>query len=280
MGDIQVDLGPVQETLLIPLLGRAVETRKRRGLVRDAKAVEIVERLDYDFEKWKGPSLAGSCLRTRIFDERVAAFLERNPGGTVVEIGCGLNTRFERIDDGRARWFELDLPDVVALRSRFFAEEPRRTLLAASVLDDGWHEAVAATGGPWCFVSEAVLIYFDAPVVERVVRGLAARFPEAELLTDTTSTVMVDGQDRHDAMRKLPRESWFRWKCDDPATLESWGVQLEESVTFADASPAIRADLPTHYRVAMRVVPWILRRMTSGYAINRFRLAPRRAETG
>ena len=111
--DIAVELGPVQETLLIPLLGPEPSKRKRkRGLVHDPKAVEIVGRLDYDFSRWKGiRSLVGASIRTCMFDEEVAAFLEQHPDGTVVEIGVGLNTRHERLDNGRAHWIEFDLPD-------------------------------------------------------------------------------------------------------------------------------------------------------------------------
>ncbi len=72
---VKVELGPTQTTLLIPLLGRAEETKKPRGLLRDPKAVEIVDALDYDFSKWQGiRSLAGACVRARLFDEEVKTF--------------------------------------------------------------------------------------------------------------------------------------------------------------------------------------------------------------
>ena len=65
-------------------------------------------------------------LCARMFDRYVEDFLATHPRGTVVEIGCGLDTGFDRVDDGRVRWFDLDLPDAVALRWRFFDDEPRR----------------------------------------------------------------------------------------------------------------------------------------------------------
>lgn len=106
-------------------------------------------------------SLLGSVYRTCIFDHWVSGWLDEHPTGTVVEIGAGLNTRHERLDNGHARWIELDLPDAIALRRRFFADTDRRTIVAASVLADHWHGAFAATGGPWFFAAEAVLIYLD-----------------------------------------------------------------------------------------------------------------------
>ena len=131
-------------------------------MINDPKAVEIVKSLDYDFGKWdKWKSLMGAIMRLRMFDQHAQEFLDKYPNGTIVEIGCGLGTRFERLDNGKARWFELDLPDVIELRKHFFQDEQRRTAVAASVLDTDWMEQVAATGGPWMFISEAVIIYLE-----------------------------------------------------------------------------------------------------------------------
>jgi O-methyltransferase involved in polyketide biosynthesis len=275
---IKVELGPVQETLLIPLLGRAEETKKKRGLLRDEKAVEIVDRLEYDFGKWRrAKSLVGTSIRTRMFDRYVERFLTDHPTSTIVELGCGLNTRFERVDNGRLRWFDLDLPDVIALRRRFFEDEPRRTMLACSVLDPEWMEPVAATGGPWLFVSEAVLIYLQAAEVRRAILQLANRFPRAELVFDTTDRACVSGQGRHDAMRHLPKESWFRWACDDPKEVEAWSADLEvvESKTFAEADADIVQRMPFSVRLVVRWLPFLLLRKLRGYRLNRVRIGSR-----
>ena len=266
---MNVSLGPVQETLLIPLLGRAKETQRRRGLIDDARAVEIVGQLDYDFSKWaKARSLTGAVLRTRMFDEDVSAFLHANPDGTVVEIGCGLNTRFERLDNGRARWIELDLPDVIDLRREFFQDTDRRTMLATSVLDDGWLDEATADG-PICFISEAVLIYLDAADGERVVERIARRFPEAWLVMDTAPQAIVDSQGRHDAMKHLSEDSWFRWGCDDPKSIERLGFRLVRSRSFLDADPDFHRRLPWQIRV-MTKLPWLVPRAARDYRINRY----------
>src|SRR5688500_4885880 len=114
-----VVLEGAQETLLVPLYGRATMTRQGSDLIHDPKAIEMVEAIDYDFARFDGSmSLIGSVLRTRIFDRWLTRWLDAHPTGTVVEIGAGLNTRFERVDNGTARWIELDLPEVVELRRR------------------------------------------------------------------------------------------------------------------------------------------------------------------
>ena len=269
-GRIPVELGPVQETLLIPLLGRAEETKKPGGALRDDKAVAIVEALDYDFGKWAGhDALVGSAVRARLFDAEVEAFLVAHPAGTVVEIGAGLNTRYERLGNGRAQWLELDLPDSTALRRRFFEDTERRTIIAGSALEDDWFEAVRARPGPGCFVAEAVLIYLDAERLEVALRRLARAFPGAWLVTDTASSRMLERQE-HSIMNTLPKESWFRWPCDDPAALAAWGWELVHSKSFVDAPPEIRAVMPGKYRVLLALVPWLMRRVVGGYRINRF----------
>lgn len=272
----KVDLGPVQTTLLIPLLDRAMEAKKARPLLKDEKAVEIVEALDYDFEKWrKLPSQGGACIRARLFDDMVRAFLAEHPKGTVVEIGAGLNTRYERLDNGQAQWLEIDLPDSMELRRRFFEDTQRRTMIRASVVDTDWHDEVRARPGPYCFVSEAVIIYLDNDVVEGVVRGFAQAFPGSWFLTDTTSDKIVNGQHKHEVMRTLSKDSWFRWRCSDPSALKAWGAKLEESKTFADSPAKVRACFPFKWRMLMAIAPWLVKRMTAGYRINRYTLETR-----
>lgn len=268
---VKVELGPVQETLLIPLLARARETEKSRGLLHDSRALEIVRALDYDFAKWEGGrSLAGAMLRARMFDRYVETFLQACPHGTVVELGCGLDTRFERLDNGEVRWFDLDLSDVIALRRRFFDAAPRRTMLAASLLDTAWMDPVEDAGGPWMFVAEAVLIYLDALDARCVLSSLARRFPGARIAFDTTAAKMVDTQASHDAMRHLPRESWFRWRCDDPRTIESWDANLWllSSETFFDAGRDLLNRMPLGLWLMWRFAPFLLRRQASQYRIN------------
>jgi len=73
---VPVMLGDVQETLLIPLYARALETRRERGLVRDDLAQQMVESIDYDFTRFdQPPTLLGSVLRTAIIDRWVGEFL-------------------------------------------------------------------------------------------------------------------------------------------------------------------------------------------------------------
>jgi O-methyltransferase involved in polyketide biosynthesis len=248
-----VHLGAVQETLLIPLYGRAVESRKPDGLLTDPRAEEMVESLDYDFSRFEGvPSLVGATLRTLLFDHWVRDFLQQHPDGTVVELGTGLNTRYERVGNGKAHWFDVDLPDVIELRRAFFADEERRRMVAASVLDEVWVPLVQQAPGPYFFAAEAVLPYLTEPGVRQVLHRLTSSFPGSLLALDTTGPGMVDTQDSHDALGKVTAR--MQWSCADPAELQQWksGLRLMESYLLTALPKAVNKQLPEAYREMLR----------------------------
>ncbi|MEM0967680.1 MAG: class I SAM-dependent methyltransferase [Verrucomicrobiota bacterium] len=252
MSKTQLSLGPVQETLLIPLLGRAVETRRGKGLIHDLKAVSIVDQINYDFSQWKNVrSITDTTVRTRMIDEDVSAFLEEHPTGNIVEIGCGLNTRFERLDNGKAIWHEFDLPDVIELRKKFFLPTERRFTRDANVLSDDWFRGIRADQ-PTCFVAEAVLIYLNNSQAEQVLSTIASHFSNSWIITDTTPSVMVETQASHDAMKHLEKKSWFQWCCDHPKDLEKLGLRLQKSQGLYEAKPHIQKRLSLKMRVVYK----------------------------
>jgi O-methyltransferase involved in polyketide biosynthesis len=272
----QVSLGEVQETLLIPLYGRAVETGKPRPILRDPRAVEMVEAIDYDFARFDGgPSLLGTVLRTALIDTWVDTFLAEHPAGTVVEIGAGLNTRFERLDNGQLRWIDLDLPDSMALRRRFFTETDRRAMLVGSVLDEDWVAAVKASPGPYFFVAEAVLLYLPEPQVRRALEIIAGNFPGARLVLDTTGSWIIANQHRHDSLKKV--DAKMVWACDDPRELERWGLGLRtlESRDLGQLPPALRRRLPRRLRLALPAFRVLARKRFAFYKVNLYEVGLR-----
>lgn len=268
------ELGDVQETLLIPLYARAVETRKRSGMLSDPRAVEMVDAIDYDFTRFDGAkSLLGANLRTLLFDGWVSDFLRQHPTGTVVEIGTGLNTRFERLDNGTAHWIDLDLPDVIELRRAFFEDTDRRRMLAASVTDPAWTDAVREAPGPYFLAAEAVLIYLEEHQVRSVFDLIAERLPGALLALETTAGRMVDRQDSHDVLAEMAAR--MRWRCDDPAALERWrpGVHLADSRTFARLPTPVARRLDPASLLMLRAASVLRRRDVRAYRFNLFRFA-------
>jgi hypothetical protein len=157
----RVELEGVPETLLWNLYNRAVEALRADALLRDPLAVELVDGIDYPFERFGEQMSQWHALRVLCFDREVRRFLRARPGGTVVGLGEGLETQFWRVDDGRVRWLTVDLPETVEVRRRLLdavphglAERSRRGDLAKGAayqappwhwsLDPGEHEKIKA----------------------------------------------------------------------------------------------------------------------------------------
>lgn len=270
MGKTVPELGDVQETLLIPLYGRACDARSRRPVLHDRRASELVDGIDYDFTRFRGSSLSGSVFRSSIFDGWAARFLREHPTGTVVELGTGLNTRFDRLDNGQIRWFDLDLPDAISLRRRFFGDRDRCTMLAGSVVDTDWFDAVAAAGPPYLFIAEAVLVYLAHDQVYRVFSQLAQRFPGSLLAFDTAGSLMIRNQQRNRSLAAVTAE--MQWVCDDPRELEHQGRRLLDTRTLATPQPEVAKTWPPHRRLGMPLLARVFPPMVNTYRFNLSRL--------
>jgi O-methyltransferase involved in polyketide biosynthesis len=266
-----IRLGTVPETLLVPLWARAVESRRKHPILYDSRAIEMVESIDWDFQRfnqrWR---VMGCTLRSAMFDECVKGFLRSHPEGTVVEIGCGLNTRFERLDNGRLHWFDLDLPEVVELRRRFFTDSERRTTLAGSVLDVDWMATVRQSPGPYFFVAEAVFVYLKEQEVKAALAQIAGNFPCVNIAFDTTSRRAVEGANKDHERRKLGAR--FAWACDDPREIENWniGLRLVESRTAVDVPEPLNSRLSFPMRTSFRVLRKLFAKAMKVYNLNLF----------
>lgn len=268
--NVRPELGEVQETLLIPLYGRALDADADHSVLHDRKAAELVAAIDYDFAKFTGPSLPGAVLRASILDEYVRSFLRDHPAGTVVDLGCGLSTRFDRLDNGRVRWFDLDVDDTMALRRTFFGNRDRYTMLAGSIFDTEWYDIVRE--GPVFLLSEAVLLYFPEARVHEVLRRFAAEFPGSPVAFDTGGAAMMKTQDRNSVFKTVAAR--MQWTCGRPRSLEKLGLTLRESRTFASPQASVAARWPRRYRYGFRLLRWAP--PVSTYKMNLFEAPSRR----
>ena len=270
-----VSLGDVPETMLIPLHARAVESAGRRPIVRDPLATAMVAAIDYDFSRFDRAgriAVVYHALRTAIFDCWVEDFLAEHPDGTVVEIGAGLGTRCERLDNGRAGWIDLDLPDAMALRGELLAESPRKRMLARSVLDASWPRAVADRfPGPYLFICEGVLVYLQPAEVRRALTLITASFPDARIALDTYGTWIVAERGRAGPLSATSAR--LAWACDDPKELEGWGLglRLVESRTPAQPPKALASRLSMGLRWVLRLISWFTPARMNSHRINLYR---------
>jgi O-methyltransferase involved in polyketide biosynthesis len=266
-----IQLGRVQETLLVPLYARALDSRKKHPILNDRKAVEMVQSIDWDFQRFnQWPRVMGCILRTAIFDEWVKDFLRRHPQGTVIEIGAGLNTRFERLDNGVLHWIDLDLPDTVELRRKFFTDSERRVTLAASILDPGWIAAVRQSPGPYCFVAEAVFIYLTEQEVKAALAQITANFPGATITFDTATIEVINRANKDHSRRNLGAR--FAWACDDPKEIERWNIGLR--LVESNIPDTVRSSLPMLTRATLHVFTRLFPKFKKAYRFNLFTTQP------
>lgn len=190
---IKFKKGTIQETLLLPLWGRAYETQKNNPRLIDKKAVDIIKKIDYDFstiEKTQSMSQHGWVARSLHTDSMVLWFIEKYPEATIVNIGCGLDTTFSRIDNGKIMFYELDLPDVIELRRNFYKDSDRHTSIASSFLETEWFEKIKIQDG-LLFLAGGVLYYFEEEQVKKFFIKAADYFKECDFFFDSLSPMGI-----------------------------------------------------------------------------------------
>lgn len=217
----------VAETLLMPLYMRAMESLRPDAIIRDDRALELFRRIDYDLSRFifDPDDQAVLCLRNRQFDRFAKDYLYRFPDSVIVHIGCGLDCRFERLDNGKAEWYDLDLPDVMELRRKLVGgEQARYHLLACSVLDNVWRQAVSLHGPkPFLFLAEGVLQYFEEAQVKSLILTLQEDFPNAELICDAITPYVVSITNAKHESTGLPP---VRWGIETSKDVENWGLGI------------------------------------------------------
>lgn len=217
----------VSRTLLLPVITRYCETMRKDGFINDPYSVKILEQLGIQpSARWtSGKKAYLAPFRTEIIDEFVVRYLQEKPGSTVVNLGCGLDARFHRLDDGRVRWYDLDLPDAISLKRKFFGETDRYKLLAKSMFDYSWMDAVDRTDNV-LFIAEGLLFYFTPEEVRGLLKKTESKFPDADLLIDAISSFA-------DIFSRINRLgiTGVKWHIEDRAELDLW---FDRSVVKAE----------------------------------------------
>ncbi|MGE5431941.1 MAG: class I SAM-dependent methyltransferase, partial [Syntrophomonadaceae bacterium] len=226
-----IDLGSVQLTLLLPLWGRAVETKKAKPLLKDETALEIISKVDFDF-----PGMARKIhdvtqfewiARSIHIDRTIKEFLLSHPKASIVNAGCGLDTTFDRVDNGSLMWYDLDLPDVIELRRKFIAETPRRKFIACSFLDESWFSEIQSRDGV-LFMAAGVMYYFSESQVKDIFSKLSCAFPKSEFIFDAASPIGVKTANEKLLQRVGIDESAFmKWGMQNSGEISKWNIKTE-----------------------------------------------------
>jgi len=124
--------------------------------------------------------------RSLICDRVGMRFLSTHTEGTIVNIGCDLDTTFDRVDDGRLRWYDLELPDVIELRRKFITQNESKKFIAASFLEKEWLDQIEVQDNVQ-FIAAGIFYYFTEQELHAFILHLLDKFPGSELIFDVCS---------------------------------------------------------------------------------------------
>ncbi len=224
-----IEKNSIQETLIIPLFGRLVCSEHYPQLFSDPEARRICDCLDYDFtekrKKMESPAGLFGALEVaqRQYDLRceVENYLKEHPKAAVVNLGCGLDDTFSKVDNGLCLGYNLDFPDVIALRNELLPVRERERNIACNLNDFSWMDTIDASNGA-LFYAAGVFYYFKTADVQKLFIIMAEHFPGAVLAFDSCNAFGA----------KLMRKTWLKgagitdvsafFSLEDEAEIRTW----------------------------------------------------------
>ncbi|MBN1409449.1 MAG: class I SAM-dependent methyltransferase [Spirochaetales bacterium] len=226
----KVSLNGVQETLLLPLWGRARETKKKKPLLIDDTAVRIIESIGYDFsvikEKVNPISCASWIARSIYFDNKIKSFLRKYPDGSIINIGCGLDTTYERVNNKRAVWYELDFPEVIEIRKRYLKETLNRRFLPYSVFNNEWYVEIKEKKRVFIMIA-GVIYYFEEKQVKELFDKITDEFEYSEIAFDYSSPVGVKIANKKVIEDGgMDKNAYLKWGIANIREMEEWNKKI------------------------------------------------------
>jgi O-methyltransferase involved in polyketide biosynthesis len=228
----------VQSTMLLAIYGRAKGSRLFGNVLRDDEAIRIVDAMDYDFAQIdKSYATEYACLcclvRAKRLGELCQDYMQKHPMGTVVNLGAGLDTTFERVDNGTIRWYNLDLPDSIAFRQRFIGATERSSVIAQSMFDYSWLDNIQSADGSVFVLAAGLFYYFDQSQVRELVSRIVGHFKAGEVCFDSQSKTAVRISNR--MVRKSGNKgAQMKFWVNDASSLIGWSDKIRkvESMAF------------------------------------------------
>ncbi len=241
-----LDFSSVQETGLLTLYNKALESQSDHPILKDAIAESLIARIDPILQHKDGkmakqlrnratdPRLnVHIALRSKKYDDEAREFLAKHPDGIIVNIGCGLDTRFFRIDNGQVYFYDLDLPEVIRFKRQLLSDTDRYKMIPQSVLDFSWMDRIKPRSHPVLFLAEGVFMYLPEAEVKALILEMQRHFRESDLVCELTNRSLVEGpwakltQLKMQRQLKIGRDATFRFGVSSPDELESWGPGIE-----------------------------------------------------
>jgi O-methyltransferase involved in polyketide biosynthesis len=253
---VRVELAGPAQTMLATLYAKALDAAADNPLVGDTHAQELVRRLDYD---WRRTAITATnkralsvTMRAAHFDDWARQFLAAHPEAIVLHLGCGLDSRMLRLQPGPSvDWYDIDCPDVIAMREQFYPPNGQYRLIAASVTDPGWLSTIPADR-PVLLLAEGLTMYLTASAGIALLRRVVQRFPSGELQFDAFNRLGIRLQKLNTVVRQSG--STLQWGVNGPHDILHAvpGTRLLSATSALNADTFARA--PHTYRLLARLI--------------------------
>lgn len=250
--------GSVQETMLLCLMDRARFVSKFPWVLKDQAAETALEQFSRDFGElvYRKSDMAGLTIlcRSKTFDDTVAEFLASYPAPTVVNLACGMETNYFRIGEPQVPWYELDLPDAIDFRERFFQPSGDHRHLRADLMDFSWMDKIERKpDGGLLFVASGVFCFFSEAQLKALICEMSRRFPGAQLAFESYSKSVADGNSKFLKKRGFDAQLTFS-SASIEKTVTGWDprIRLVRRVPFYKRMRT-ETNLPLKVRGLMRI---------------------------
>ena len=210
-------MNEVNRTLYIPLYGKAYVSKKG-VILHDPKAESIWEKAGFALKgksrsKWLAYYMG---MRAAVFDRWVEAETVRQSDAAVLHIGCGLDSRAQRAHHQAAMWYDIDFPDVIAERKKYYSESETYRMLAADIRGEDWMDALPKTSA--IVIMEGVSMYLGTDEMQRLLSRLTAHFESVVLLADFYTTFAAKASKYKNPINDVGVTAVYG--MDEPKTLE------------------------------------------------------------
>jgi methyltransferase (TIGR00027 family) len=241
---LRVDLSGAPQTMLATFYAKALDADREKPILGDRWAKDIVDRIDYDWSKTTITARTSPSVTTRSahFDHWARQFLAVHPQATVLHLGCGLDSRYYRLDPGPGvEWYDVDYPDVAELRRQLFTPREHCHVVAASVTDPAWLADLPADR-PTLMIGEGLTMYLTEAEGVALLRRIVDHAPSGELQFDAFSRFGIKMQWTNAVVKRAGATLY--WGIDGPQDileavpglrLLQWESPFD-SATFAEVS--------------------------------------------
>lgn len=214
-----VEFEGIPSTLFLVLAAQYLESKSPHGIIKDQKVIEIVDSLGLDLSKYPLTvnDRLGVGIRKEIITRELQKFVNQNPDGIVINLGCGLDTYHETFKDTKILWYDLDLPHVIELRRQFFSETQFYKFISKSVMDFSWMQEIPKHNKTFVLI-EGFLPYFLENEVKALLTSINNQFAEVELLLHALSpwrTLLI-----HKNLKKASLK--LGWGITNGKSMEHW----------------------------------------------------------